>query len=68
MKSESSDSSVTETPKERIKFNARLKKVDIFNDTLQIIVFPKGSLKDIARLYEIECGKKIEISISPIND
>ena len=48
----------------QIKFKAKLKKIDIFSDTLHIIVFPKGSLKDIGELYEIEQGQEIQVDIS----
>ena len=54
--------------KDKIEFEARLKKIDIFSDTLHMIVFPRGSLRDIAKLYEIEQGKMVKISISTLND
>ena len=52
----------------KIKFEAKLKKADIFSETLHLIVFPRGSLKDIVELCEIEQGQRVKISISLLND
>ena len=54
--------------KDKIEFGARLKKIDIFSETLHIIVFPKGSLKDIGELYKIEQGQRIKVSIPILSD
>ena len=54
--------------KSKIEFEARMKKIEIFSDTIQLILFQMGSLKDITDLYEIEQGKRIKVSISILND
>ncbi len=53
---------------EKIEFKGRLKKVDIFSDTLHIIIFPKGSLTKIGRLYDFKEGQELNIVISALND
>jgi hypothetical protein len=52
----------------KVEFKAILKKVDLFSETLHLIVFPKGSLTMYGKLYNFKEGKKIKITISELND
>lgn len=54
--------------KKEIKFKAIFKKADLFNNTLHIIVFPEEGLKTADRLYRLEGGQKLKVSISILND
>jgi len=49
--------------KEKIKFKAKFKKVDLFSTTLHIIVYPEDGLRTANKLYDIEEGDKIEVII-----
>ena len=52
----------------KIEFEAMFKKADLFNETLHIIVYPKGSITKLGRLCELEECQKIKIVISVLND
>jgi len=49
--------------KEKIKFKAKFKKINLFNTTLHIIVYPEEGLKTANKLYDIEEGDEIEVII-----
>jgi len=52
----------------KIKFEARFKKVDLFNNTLHLIVYPEEGLKTANALYDLKEGQKIKVSILILND
>lgn len=47
-----------------IEFQARFKKVNWFNETMHMIVFPEGGLRMMNELLDIEEGQKIKVFIS----
>jgi len=53
---------------ENIRFKAKFKKVDLFNDTLHIIIYPEEGLKTANALYDLKEGQKIKVIILAEND
>ena len=52
------------TKKNKVEFEAKFIKADLFNNTLHIIVSPKGSLTYLKGLYELKENQKIRVTIS----
>ena len=48
-----------------IEFKSKFKSVNLFNQTLHIILYPEDGLKTASRLSDLEEGKEITILIKP---
>jgi hypothetical protein len=48
----------------KIKFKAKFKKVDLFNTTIHIILYPEDGLRTASKLYEFREGDEIEVVVS----
>ncbi len=51
---------------ENIKFNSKFKNVNLFNQTLHIILYPEDGLKTTNKLLDIKEGQKVIISVKPV--
>lgn len=54
--------------KEKIRSRAKFKKIDLFNTTLHMILYPEDGLRTANKIYELKEGQIIEIVISTEND
>lgn len=54
--------------KGKIEFEGIFKKGDLFSETLHLIIYPRGSIINLGKIYDIKEGKKVKITISQLND
>ena len=52
----------------KLEIEGIFKKGEVFSDTLQLIIYQRGSITNYGKIYDIKEGQKIKITISIIKD